>query len=63
MFKLLKLVPYFGVLLIAIGFLAAFTFMYLDNDELTKVFISIIPVGFLILFVGVVTRYLMDDTE
>jgi len=61
MFKLLiNSVPYVGAVIVAIGMVAGFTFMFLGNDPLTKVFLGMIPVGFLILFVGVVTNMLRD---
>jgi LytS/YehU family sensor histidine kinase len=59
--KILNSVPYIGALIVAIGFIAGFTYMYLGNDEMTKVFLSTIPVGFLVLFVGVVTNTLTRD--
>lgn len=60
MSKILNIVPYIGALIVAIGVIAGFTYMYLGNDHLTKVFIGMVPVGFLILFVGVVTNMLKD---
>ncbi|MDH5424353.1 MAG: hypothetical protein OEY29_05105 [Gammaproteobacteria bacterium] len=60
MFKILNSVPYIGALIVAVGLVAGFTFMFLGNDPLTKIFLGMIPVGFLILFVGVVTNLLKD---
>lgn len=56
--KVLNSVTYIGALIIAVGFVAGFYFMFSENDEQAKIFLSIIPVGFLILFVGVVTNML-----
>lgn len=61
MLKILNNVPYLGALIVAVGFIAGFVYMYLGDDEMTKIFLSIIPVGFLVLFVGVVTNMLTRD--
>lgn len=58
--KILNMVPYVGALIVAVGIVAGFTYMYLGNDPLTKIFLSMVPVGFLVLFVGVVTNMLKD---
>lgn len=55
------MVPYVGALIVAVSMIAGFTYMYLGNDHLTKVFLGMVPVGFLVLFVGVVTNMLKDD--
>ena len=60
MSKILNSVPYIGAFIVAVGVIAGFTFMFVGNDELTKVFLGMVPVGFLILFVGVVTNMLKD---
>jgi predicted lysophospholipase L1 biosynthesis ABC-type transport system permease subunit len=58
--KILNMVPYVGALIVAVGMIAGFTYMYLGNDHLTKIFLGMVPVGFLVLFVGVVTNMLKD---
>lgn len=58
--KFFNIVPYIGALIVAIGIIAGFTYMYLGNDPLTKIFLGLVPVGFLVLFVGVVTNMLKD---
>lgn len=58
--KIFIIVPYIGALIVAVGIIAGFTYMYLGNDPLTKIFLGLVPVGFLILFVGVVTNMLKD---
>ncbi|MCK5336600.1 MAG: hypothetical protein KAQ67_10580 [Gammaproteobacteria bacterium] len=60
MSKILNSVPYIGAFIVSVGVIAGFTFMFVGNDELTKVFLGMVPVGFLILFVGVVTNMLKD---
>ena len=60
MLKILNSVPYIGAIIIATGVIVGFSFMFLGNDELAKIFLGITPVGFLILFVGVVTNMLKD---
>lgn len=54
--KILDLVPYIGAVIIVVGFVTGFIFMFDGNDEQAKIFLSLIPVGFLVLFVGVVTN-------
>jgi len=56
--KVLNIIPYAGAVVITVGLLVGFYFMFQDNDEQAKVFLSLIPVGFLVLFVGVVTNML-----
>jgi len=56
--KILDLIPYVGALMVAVGVVAGFFFMFQDNDDQAKVYLSLIPVGFLVLFVGVVTNML-----
>jgi len=56
--KILDAVAYIGAFIIAVGFIAGFYFMFAENDEQAKIFLGLIPVGFLILFVGVVTNML-----
>lgn len=58
--KVLNMVPYVGALIVAVGIIAGFTYMYLENDPLAKIFLAMVPVGFLVLFVGVVTNMLKD---
>lgn len=54
--KILNAVPYIGTIIIAVGFVAGFSYMFAGNDEQAKIFLGLIPVGFLVLFVGVVTN-------
>jgi len=56
--KVLDVVPYIGAVIITVGLVAGFYFMFQENDDQAKVFLSLIPVGFLVLFVGVVTNML-----
>jgi len=56
--KVLDVVPYIGAIIITVGLAAGFYFMFQENDDQAKVFLSLIPVGFLVLFVGVVTNML-----
>lgn len=58
--KILNSVPYIGGLIALVGVVAGFTYMFLGNDESAKVFLAMVPVGFLILFVGVVTNMMKD---
>lgn len=58
MLKILNSIPYIGAAIIAVGVIAGFTYMFMGNDEMAKIFLGVIPVGFLILFVGVVTNML-----
>ena len=56
--KILDVVPYIGAIIITVGLVAGFYFMFQENDDQAKIFLSLIPVGFLVLFVGVVTNML-----
>ena len=58
MLKILNSIPYIGAIVIAIGVVAGFSYMFMGDDETAKVYLAIIPVGFLVLFVGVVTNML-----
>ncbi|MDH5516526.1 MAG: hypothetical protein OEY36_01730 [Gammaproteobacteria bacterium] len=58
MLKIFNSVPYLGALIIAVGMVAGFYYLFTDADEMAKYFLAMIPVGFLILFVGVVTNML-----
>ncbi|PWQ98975.1 hypothetical protein [Leucothrix arctica] len=41
-----------GLIITVIGLIAGFTLMFKDYDELAKVFLMIIPIGFIIGFAG-----------
>lgn len=58
MLKVFESIPYIGAVIIAIGMVAGFTYLFMDADDTAKYFLGMIPVGFLILFVGVVTNML-----
>ncbi|MDH5391962.1 MAG: hypothetical protein OEY11_02125 [Gammaproteobacteria bacterium] len=58
MLKIIDSVPYIGIVIIVIGMLAGFTYLFMGADDTAKYFLGMIPVGFLILFVGVVTNML-----
>jgi hypothetical protein len=58
--KILNSVPYIGALIAIIGVVVGFTYMFSGNDESAKIFLGMVPVGFLILFVGVVTNMMKD---
>ena len=60
MSKILNGVLYIGAAVIVVGFVVGFYLMFWGDQELAKVFLGIIPVGFLVLFVGVVTNMLKD---
>lgn len=57
--KILMQVPYLGIGIVAVGIVGGFGYLFAGNDDMAKLFLMIIPVGFLILFVGVVTNILI----
>ena len=51
---------YFGLLLSAIGLIGGFGLMFVGIDLWAKPLIALIPVGFLVIFTGLVTTLLHD---
>ena len=51
-----------GLIITVVGLIAGFTLMFKDYDELAKVFLMIIPIGFIIGFAGL-TATLITSPE
>jgi len=49
---------YIGIALTVIGMIVGFTAMYMDSDNLAKVFIGLVPIGFVLLLTGTVATQL-----
>jgi len=62
MYQLGKITIYVGIALVAIGLIVGFTAMLLDNDNLAKVFIGLVPIGFILLLTGTVASQLSAPT-
>ena len=62
MHKLGKITIYIGIALTAIGMIVGFTAMFMDSDNLAKVFIGLVPVGFILLLTGTVASQLSAPT-
>ena len=58
MHKLGKVTIYIGIALTAIGMIVGFSAMFMDSDNLAKVFIGLVPVGFILLLTGTVASQL-----
>lgn len=52
-----------GALLTVIGLAAGFGFMFAGHDQKAKLFLSMVPLGFVVGFVGVVTTLLFSGIE
>jgi hypothetical protein len=52
-----------GALLTIIGLAAGFGFMFAGYDEQAKIFLALVPLGFVVGFVGIVTTLLYPTTE
>ena len=49
---------YIGILLTAIGLIIGFTAMFMDHDDFAKMFLGLVPIGFVLLLAGTVTSQL-----
>ena len=49
---------YIGIALTVIGMIVGFTAMFMDSDNLAKVFIGLVPIGFVLLLAGTVATQL-----
>jgi hypothetical protein len=56
---------YFGGILTFLGLVIGFTAMLKGAEDLAKFFIMLVPLGFLLLFTGVVTLFMLppDDQD
>ena len=49
-----------GLIITVVGLVLGFGFMFADSDELAKMFLMAVPLGFLILFAGLSTVVLFS---
>ena len=54
---------YIGITLTAIGLVIGFTTMFMGHDDDAKVFIGLVPIGFVLLLVGTVTTQLSSPRD
>lgn len=52
-----------GLVITIVGLVFGFGFMFADHDELAKLFLMAVPVGFLILFAGLSTVILFSPRD
>jgi hypothetical protein len=52
-----------GLVLTVVGLVLGFGFMFSDKDDLAKLFLMVVPLGFLILFAGLSTVVLFSPRE
>ncbi len=62
MHQLGKVAIYIGIALVVIGLIVGFTTMFMDKDNLAKMFIGLVPIGFILLLTGTVTTQLSAPT-
>ena len=53
-----KITVYSGIALVIIGMIVGFSAMFMDADNLAKVFIGLVPFGFVLLLTGTVATQL-----
>ena len=58
MYRFGRIAGYLGLVLTVLGIVVGFGALFNHAEELAKVFLAIIPVGFVILFAGVTTTLL-----
>jgi hypothetical protein len=49
---------YIGIGLVAVGLIVGFTLMFMGNDDQAKLFIGLVPIGFVGLLAGMVSTLL-----
>ncbi len=52
-----------GLIITVTGLILGFGFMFADSDELAKMFLMAVPVGFLVLFAGLSTVVLFSPRD
>ena len=58
-----KITLYIGIGLVVLGMLIGFTSMFMDSDNQAKFFLSIIPIGFVLLLTGTVMTQLSEPPD
>ena len=54
---------YIGIILTAIGLIIGFTAMFMDYDDYAKMFLGLVPIGFVLLLVGTVSSQLSSPRD
>ena len=54
---------YIGIALTVIGMIVGFTAMFMDSDNLAKIFIGLVPIGFVLLLTGTVMTQLSAPNQ
>ncbi|WP_078122032.1 hypothetical protein [Thiosocius teredinicola] len=49
-----------GAILTVVGLVVGFSYMFAGNDQMTKIFLAAVPLGFVIGFAGVVMTLFSD---
>ncbi|EIJ33283.1 hypothetical protein [Thiothrix nivea] len=52
-----------GLVITVVGLIFGFGFMFADSDELAKMFLMAVPLGFLLLFAGLSTIVLFSPRD
>ena len=63
MYRAGRIAIYLGIVLVAVGLIVGFTFMFMGNDDLAKILIGLVPIGFLSLLTGTVTTLLSPPND
>jgi uncharacterized membrane protein len=58
-----KITLYVGIALIVIGMIVGFSAMFMDKDNLAKVFLGLVPIGFVLLLTGTVATQLSVSSK
>jgi len=63
MYQAGRIAIYIGIGLIAVGLIVGFTLMFMGNDDQAKLFIGLVPIGFVSLLAGTVTVLLQPPQD
>ena len=63
MYQAGRIAIYIGIGLVAAGLIIGFTLMFMGNDDQAKLFIGLVPIGFVLLLAGTVTTLLTPPRD
>ena len=63
MYQAGRIAIYIGIGLIAVGLIVGFSLMFMDADDQAKLFIGLVPIGFVSLLTGTVTTLLSPPRD
>jgi hypothetical protein len=63
MLRIGRYTAYFGGIMTLLSLVIGFTAMFKGVEDMAKFFIMLVPVGFLLLFMGVVTTFLVTTED